>query len=72
MPDLPTLSVTQAQANYLLDHFGSVEAYKAWLLEQIKKDVMAAELLVARQDAQEYVEQKRLDLQARLDGISVT
>lgn len=35
MPTLPTFTVTQAQADRLLAAFGSVDAYKAWLKEQL-------------------------------------
>lgn len=70
MPQLPTLTVTDAQATYLLGIFGSVEGYKAWLLEQIKGRIMDTELEVAKADAQAYVEQRRQELTAALAGIS--
>lgn len=43
MPDLPTLTVTQAQADRLIAVFGDVAAYKAWLREALKGYVLAAE-----------------------------
>ena len=35
MPTLPTLTVTQAQADRLLAAFGSQAAYKQWLKDNI-------------------------------------
>ena len=70
MPVLPTLTVTQAQADYLLGVFGTQEAYKAWLLAQIKGRVMDLELQKARDDANQYVEQRRVALEASLAGIT--
>jgi hypothetical protein len=35
MPNLPTLTVTQAQADRLLAAFGSAANYKAWLRETV-------------------------------------
>ncbi len=43
MPDLPTFTVTTAQATRLLAVFGSPAKYKAWLREQIKREVVAHE-----------------------------
>lgn len=71
MATLPTLTVSSQQAEYLLGIFGSVAAYRAWLLEQIKREVMQVELADARRVAQEHVETRRVDLEMRLEGISV-
>lgn len=35
MPTLPTLTVTQAQADRILAAFGDANAYKAWLKDRI-------------------------------------
>lgn len=35
MPALPTLTVTQAQADRMIAAYGSVTAYKQWLRESI-------------------------------------
>lgn len=70
MPTLPTLTVTQPQADRLLAVFGSVDAYKAWLLTQLKAKVMEAELAKAKADAQAYVETKRAALEAEMGGIT--
>lgn len=70
MPTLPTLTVTDAQATRLMAVFGDVPAYKAWLLRQLKAKVMEAEMAQARADAQAYVEQKRVALEAELNGIT--
>lgn len=43
MPDLPTLTVTQAQADRMLAVFGTVEAYREWLRESIINHVLAEE-----------------------------
>lgn len=39
MPDLPTITVTDAQATKLLEFFGDADAYKAWLREAIKREI---------------------------------
>lgn len=43
MPDLPTFTVTAAQAQRLLDVFGSAAEYKAWLRQSIKAKVIEHE-----------------------------
>lgn len=72
MPTLPTLTVTQAQADYLLGVFGTQQAYRDWLLRQLKGEIMRTEMESARADAQAMVEQRRVDLEAKLNGISTT
>ncbi len=37
MPDLPTITVTAAQATKLLELFGDVPSYKKWLKEAIRR-----------------------------------
>lgn len=43
MPDLPTLTVTTAQATRILATFGDAAAYRAWLKDQIIEKVLASE-----------------------------
>lgn len=38
MPDLPTITVTTAQANKLLEVFGDANGYRAWLKEAVKEE----------------------------------
>lgn len=47
MPTLPTFEVTQAQADRLINAFGSVDNYKAWLKERLIEYVIESE---ARQE----------------------
>lgn len=43
MPDLPTLTVSQAQATRLLEAFGTTAQYKDWLKTQITAHVLQYE-----------------------------
>jgi hypothetical protein len=43
MPNLPTLAVTQPQADRILAVFGDVPTYKAWLKASLIAAVTAAE-----------------------------
>lgn len=43
MPDLPTLTVTDAQAQRIQNAFGGVAAYREWLRAQIKQHVLLSE-----------------------------
>jgi hypothetical protein len=43
MPDLPTLTVTQAQADRMLAAWGSASNYKEWLKNQVIAYVVAKE-----------------------------
>lgn len=43
MPTLPTLTVTQAQADRMLAAYGSVDAYKEWLRDRIVAHVLQVE-----------------------------
>lgn len=56
MPDLPTFTVTSAQATRLLNAFGSTDNYKAWLRAQIIEFVLnkerQAEIVAAATAAQ--------------------
>ena len=70
MPQLPTLTVSQPQADRLMAVFGSVEAYKLWLLNALKGKVMESEAAKAKVDAQAYVEGRRAQLETDMTGIS--
>lgn len=69
MPTLPTLTVTQAQADRLIGVFGSVEAYKAWLLQALKLKVMESEAASARASVQIQIEAARTALESDMSGI---
>ena len=43
MPTLPTLTVTDAQANRMIAAWGSTAAYKEWLKEQVIQYVIRRE-----------------------------
>ena len=43
MPELPTLTVTQEQADRAVAAWGSVAAYKAWLAASVRAYVLASE-----------------------------
>lgn len=51
MPILPTLTVTDTQAQRLLAAFGSVENHKAWLKEALIARVVEHEARQAEQNA---------------------
>lgn len=50
MPNLPTLTVTDAQADRMLAAWGTIDHYKAWLQQQIIEFVIEAERRVANQE----------------------
>ena len=43
MPDLPTVTVTTPQAQRCLAAWGSADAYKSWLMAQVRCYVLDAE-----------------------------
>lgn len=43
MPALPTLTLTDAQAERCLAAYGSVAAYRAWLRDAVRDHVLAVE-----------------------------
>ena len=53
MPDLPTITVTDAQAAKLLQVFGTAADYRAWLRQAIRHEVAQrrAQALQAQHDA---------------------
>lgn len=72
MPQLPTLTVTDAQAARMLAAYGTVDAYKAWLIEQIIGHVLDHE---QKRMATEALEQQRTAmaaLRAELEGTATT
>lgn len=69
MPTLPTLTVTQSQADRLLATFGSVDAYLSWLITKLKAAVMEAEIEAIRQQAQAAIEAKRAEFEVEMQGI---
>ena len=52
MPDLPTLTLTQAQFDRCLAVFGDAATYKAWLADQLRAIVIDVETdkVLARQE----------------------
>lgn len=65
MPDLPTLTVTQTQADRMIAAWGSAAAYRAWLKEQIIAFVINYE--TEQTDAVYNAERESARNQARLD-----
>ena len=47
MPALPTLTITDEQAERCIAAYGSVAAYKTWLREQVSEHVLAVERTAA-------------------------
>jgi hypothetical protein len=50
MPTLPTLTVTQVQADKIMAAFGTPAAYKAWLQEQVVQYVIQNEYRAKQDD----------------------
>ena len=65
MPTLPTLTVTQAQADRMLASFGSQQAYLDWLKNNIIEFVLNKEA-VERQKAWQ-VQEEAARVQARAE-----
>lgn len=55
MPDLPTISVTAAQAATLLNLFGDVASYKKWLKEAVRVEAIRRHTVMQQQIANEAV-----------------
>ena len=51
MPTLPTITVTDAQAQRMLAAYGSVDNYKKWLTKQIIEFVIRTEQFAIQQEA---------------------
>lgn len=62
MPTIPTLTVTQEQADRVLAAFGTVNAYKQWLAGEIRDYVRTQERLT-------LMETKRNETKAGLAAI---
>lgn len=69
MPNLPTITVTDAQATRIQNAFGGVEEYKAWLRQSIKEYVVGKEVNVIRSQLQAQVEAKVAQVDTELNGI---
>jgi hypothetical protein len=67
MPNLPTLTVTQAQMDRLLQTFGDVNGYKSWLRQQVKAAVFDHESLAIQNQAKADIEVRRTEINADLD-----
>lgn len=72
MPTLPTVTVTQTQADRMLAAYGSVAAYKQWLVKQIKEYVVYQEALKIDQTDLARAQQHEADKQAQLDALSAS
>lgn len=70
MPQLPTLTVSAVQADRLMAVFGSPEAYKSWLMKNLKARVMEVELESAKADAKAYLDTRRASLETEMNGIT--
>lgn len=55
MPDLPTITVTAAQATKLLELFGDVPSYKKWLKEAIRQEAIRRHAAVLSNQANQTV-----------------
>lgn len=64
MPDLPTITVTTAQAQRCLAAWGSVESYREWLAGSVRDYVRHAE----RARVLEPLQQQLRDAVAALDA----
>jgi hypothetical protein len=62
MPDLPTITVTAAQATRMLAAFGSVANYKEWLRGRVVEEVQ-------RFETRQIDEQAHVDKRTRLAEI---
>lgn len=67
MPNLPTVNVTQAQADRILAVFGDIPSYKRWLVQAIKEYVVQQEIL--RMEEISYTEAQAAEA-ARLKKLS--
>lgn len=64
MPDLPTLTITDAQADRCLAAWGSVAAYREWLADAVRRYVRTSE----RAAVLEPLQQQLRDALAALDA----
>lgn len=68
MPTLPTLTVTQAQADRLLAAFGSVANYKEWLKQNLIQYVIDYESMTDFDSLRQNVANKQTQLQTDLSS----
>lgn len=67
MPDLPTFTVSDTQAQRILNAFGSVQNYKDWLSENIKSYVFHHERRQIMNQVDAEVTAKQNDIETNLD-----
>lgn len=72
MPTLPTVTVTQTQADRMLAAYGSVTAYKQWLVKMIKEYVVYQEALKIDQADLVRAQQHEADKKAQLDALNAS
>lgn len=70
MPNLPTISVTDAQLSRITATFGSAANYRAWLKQQIKEAVFQKEADEIMAAAQEQIKSKRSEVDDDLGAIT--
>lgn len=70
MPQLPTFNVTDAQANRILEAFGTTQAYKDWLRNSIKNFVTEYETRTILQNTDMQVGNKIQEIESDLGTIS--
>lgn len=56
MPNLPTIEVTQAQADRIIAAYGAVTTYQGWLRQAVRQYVGNIETVRIRQAANDQIE----------------
>lgn len=69
MPDLPTLTVTQPQADRIQAAFGGIVAYRDWLRRAIKDEVTMRERRTLRDKYEADMAASDQQVQTDLGGI---
>ena len=69
MPDLPTITVTAAQAQRIQTAFGGVEQYKAWLRQAIRGYVKISEREALRLKYEADIAASEATVDGELSGI---
>lgn len=72
MPTLPTVTVTQAQADRMLAAYGDVAGYKRWLVESIKTYVVEQEAKKIQDAEYQRSLQFETDRRAQLDALAAS
>jgi hypothetical protein len=62
MPDLPTIQVTQTQADRILAAFGTVTNYKTWLKNTVRDAVINHELEEIRTQAEADLQTRQAEI----------